>query len=83
MAIFEKFAPLNRFLIATNRVFLSDLPCSFFSSLYRTKPRALWSYLRESIFDLFFAAAPSATKWVSALHEVVFRKGICCLPTPR
>ena len=58
MAIFEKFAPLNRFLIATNRVFLSDLSCSFFSSLYRTKPRALWSYLRESIFDLFFAAAP-------------------------
>ena len=59
MAIFEKFAPLNRFLIATNRVFLSDLSCSFFSSLYRTKPRALWSYLRESIFDLFFAAAPT------------------------
>ena len=61
MAIFEKFAPLNRFLIATNRVFLSDLSCSFFSSLYRTKPRALWSYLRESIFDLFFAAAPIAS----------------------
>ena len=46
------------FLMTTSGVFLSDLPCSFFSVLYRKTPRALWSYLRDSIFELFLSAAP-------------------------
>ena len=47
------------FLMTTSGVFLSDLPCSFFSVLYRKTPRALWSYLRDSIFELFLSAAPT------------------------
>jgi hypothetical protein len=61
LVVLRKMAAKIEFLMTTSGVFLSDLPCSFFSSLYRKTPRALWSYLRDSIFELFLTASPTAT----------------------
>ena len=42
-------------------LFLSGILNTFPSSVRGKTPRALWSYLRDSIFELFLTASPTAT----------------------
>ena len=42
-------------------LFLSGILNTFPSSVRGKTPRALWSYLRDSIFELFLTAAPRAS----------------------